>query len=101
MKKEMQDAWDKAMREPGQKVSVGDMVVCDSCSADCTDSSASGGIIFQSKAICPTCAPKWVGDAVRYNEMFLIRAECPIGQSFADFVRAYRGPDAYIRVTVG
>jgi hypothetical protein len=33
-----------------------------------------------------------------YPEERHIRAHCPDGQSYADFVRAYRGPNTVIKV---
>ena len=36
-----------------------------------------------------------------YGEHSMIRAVCPEGQTFAAFVRAWRGPNATIRVTRG
>ena len=42
-----------------QVINLGDIVICDSCNKDYTDDPRSGGIQFQSKAICPECAPSW------------------------------------------
>jgi hypothetical protein len=33
-----------------------------------------------------------------YGEENHIRAECPGGQSFSDFIREYRGPNASIQI---
>jgi hypothetical protein len=41
-----------------------------------------------------------MADVVRFNEQKHIRGTCPTDESFADFVRRMRGPDAFIRVTV-
>lgn len=68
-------------------IDIGNTVLCDDCNKDFTDSKETGGILFQSKAICPKCTPKWVGSAKKYNEERFIRAACPIGMPFADWVR--------------
>jgi hypothetical protein len=68
-------------------IEMGRRVVCDDCDAEMTDSPAVGGILFQSKALCPTCAPKWEARAVQHGETRFIRGRCPEGKSFADWVR--------------
>lgn len=87
----LQDKWDEAERT-GKPVVVGDWVVCDFCDKDYTASTASGGCIFESKAVCPVCYSSVLG------EPQFIRATCPAGKSFADFVREYRGPDSTIHI---
>ncbi len=62
-------------------------VQCDSCGEDYTDSKATGGIMFDSKAICPKCSPSWLESAERHNELHAIRAWCPANTTFADWVR--------------
>lgn len=99
--KAMQDKWDQAAANPGVKIPVGDMVVCDSCDKDYTHSPATGGMIFDSKAICPACEPKWRKSAEKFEELDHIRAVAAEGQRFQDFVVAYRGPNVFIRVTGG
>lgn len=88
----LDEAWSEAAANPGKPVDIGRTVVCDSCSDDCTDSTESGGFIFSSNAYCPKCAPQALRNIERFNEQRYIKARCPEGQSFADFVRAYRGP---------
>lgn len=90
--KGLQDKWDEASRT-GQPVDVGDYVVCDYCDKDYTDSDAEGGLIFTGSAVCPACEPKTRNTIRKYKEERFIRATCPKGQSFADFVRAYRRAD--------
>jgi hypothetical protein len=82
-------------------VPVGATVLCDDCDMDYTASPLAGGILFQSKALGPCCAPKWEDSARKYGEERFIRARCPEGVSFADWVRGIRGPDAAITVTPG
>lgn len=68
-------------------IDVGNIVVCDMCSKDFTDSYESGGILFQSKAVGPCCADKIEKSAIKYNETKHIHARCPDGLGFADWVR--------------
>ncbi len=99
MNKELQDKWDEASRT-GLPVDVGRLVACDSCDTDFTDSPDSGGFIFESKGICPKCGPRYRQMAEQHGEWTerFVKAECPPGQSFADFVREYRGPNSTIHV---
>ena len=99
---QMADLWDKASRNPGEKVPIGRVVVCDVCNHDYTERPECGGFIFGSNnAYCPTCAEKHEPIIKSYGEEHYIRARCPDEQSFADFVRAYRGPDSFIRISKG
>jgi hypothetical protein len=99
--KKLGEVWQAAFDHPGEKFPVGRAVVCDLCDKDWTDDPKSGGFLFVSKGVCPDCAPKFMADVVKYKEQEHIRGTCPPGESFADFVRRMRGPDAFIRVTVG
>lgn len=58
-------------------IPVGDIVLCDSCNADYTDSEETGGILFHGSAYCPKCAGRFPKSHDR----------CPDGKSFADWVR--------------
>lgn len=89
----------EAYARPGEKIPVGRDVVCDDCDADWTDRPESGGILFESKGICPDCTPAWLKSIARYHEERFIRGRCPADLSFADWIREIRGPDAFIRVT--
>lgn len=73
--------------EPVIRVEPGDTVLCDYCNEDYTKSSTSGGLLFQSKAACPSCAPRIQREAEGHGETNFIRARCPEGKSFADWVR--------------
>ena len=90
--------WAEARANPGVPVPVGIDVVCDFCNEDHTLKDQSGGIIFESKAVCPSCVKRLMPDVEKYWEAHLIRAKCPEGVSFANFVRQYRGDDASIMV---
>jgi hypothetical protein len=95
---ELDKAWDKAFANPGEKVPVGRTVVCDICSADWTDRPEPGGFLFGSYGVCPDCAVEFLRGVKKHREERFITAMCG-GESFADFIRALRGPDAFIRVT--
>jgi hypothetical protein len=101
MSKDMDAKWDQAFASPGDKVPVGDLVVCDDCNADYTNRRDRGGLMFESKALCPVCAPRWRRLIALYGEERHIRGVCPDDMPFADWVRKLRGPDAFIRVTSG
>lgn len=68
-------------------IETGNDVVCDYCGDDYTTSHATGGILFGTYAVCPKCTPKVIADATRFGESNLIRATCPNGMSYADWVR--------------
>ena len=94
------DLWKRA-EQTGRPVPVGDVVVCDTCDADYTDRPDSGGFIFGRDAYCPPCAERALPNIKHYGEESHIKARCPDGQSFADFVRTFRGPDAAIGIERG
>jgi hypothetical protein len=92
MNEDMERKWDEAFANPGEAIPVGDIVLCDDCSVDYTNRPDSGGFIFQSKAICPVCAPRWRRLIALYGEQHFIKSVCAEGVTFAAFVRAWRGP---------
>lgn len=100
MNEELKRKWDEAERT-GEPVDIGDIVVCDFCDKDWTNLPGSGGLILQSKAVCPDCNGKVSAHLTRYGEWQYVRAACPAGVSFADFVRDYRGPNSTISVQKG
>lgn len=92
MNEELLRAWEEAGANPGEPIDLGRNVVCDFCSVDHTNSEARGGVIFGSYAICPRCVP-----AVE-SEPWRIRARCPAGMRFGDFVRNYRGDNNTVTI---
>lgn len=71
-------------------VDAGSMVICDFCDKDYTlDNKTEGGFLFQSKAVCPECAPRMMESIKRYNEECYIRSTCPFGVPFSMYVREY------------
>lgn len=73
---------------------LGDIVLCDLCNKDYTDSTELGGFIFGSNAVCPACAPRFKASIRKHNETASIRATAKENQAFRDFVREYRGGPA-------
>lgn len=49
-----------------------------------------GGFLFQSKAICPECAPDFLKSVREYREEKYIRAQANPDESFRDFVYRIR-----------
>src|ERR671925_167417 len=90
---ELNKAWDEASKNPNKPIDIGRTVVCDSCSTDFTDSQESGGFVFGSYGYGPCCAPRMLAEIKRCNEEWYIKAQCPDGVPFADFIRDYRGPN--------
>ena len=65
------------------------MVLCDLCNKNYSRSKKSGGFIFESKAVCPDCSIDFLKKIRKYNEERFIKAFCPKGVSFNDFVIKY------------
>jgi hypothetical protein len=84
-----------------EEFDVGMTVLCDMCNKDFTDSEAVGGFLFQSKGICPECAPRIRDSLVHYGETEYIQAECPKGMSFREFCLLARAGDNKIRIYSG
>lgn len=101
MNKSMEEKWEQAFHTPGEKVELGLEVACDDCGEDWTAREESGGFLFGSYAYCPNCAEKGLKSIRQYSEEKYIKAFCPEGVSFADFVCAMRGAGAGITVTIG
>ena len=77
---------------------IGDTVVCDACSEDYTNSDATGGILFGSRAICPKCAPQWEESAKRHGEERFIRDRAGPEEAFKAFCLRHRGGNNKIRI---
>jgi len=83
------------------RIDVGRLVLCDLCNADWTDRKESGGFLFVSKGVCPTCAPGFEAEVKSCGEEEFIRGRCIPGMSFADWVRELRGGDNSIVIRSG
>lgn len=84
-----------------ERIEIGDTVICDICGKDWTTETQTGGMLVQSKAVCPNCSPLYRRDLIKYEEQYLIRAICQPESSFADWVRSLRGPNAAIEIRTG
>lgn len=84
-----------------EEFDIGNTVLCDFCNEDFTHSEAKGGLLFQSKAACPNCAPSIQASAVRHGETQYIRLVCPDDMAFKDFVLWIRGGNNKIRILTG
>lgn len=82
-------------------IPVGRTILCDLCDMDLTDDPRSDGYLFDSKGVGPCCAERFAVTIRGYGEEDHIRARCPAGVSFADWIRGLRGPDAAITITPG
>lgn len=76
-------------------------VICDWCDEDWSDRADSGGFLFGSKAVCPTCVPRMMKGIEKHHEHHYIRGTCPDGMSFADWVRELRGPNPETVICTG
>lgn len=85
-------------KKPDQVIDLGDQVICDMCGKDWTDSKECGGFIFETKAVCPDCAPRNLESIKKYHEEKYIKKFCPEGVTFKDFVIGYRGGKGTIKV---
>lgn len=81
-------------------VEVGDQVNCDICNDYFPPSDTrSGGFLFDTYSYCPKCAASSLERIKGYKEDKYIRAWCPEGMSFHDFVMALRGGNNRVVVT--
>lgn len=79
-------------------IDIGEEVYCDNCNEDYSESEESGGILFQSKAICPKCAPSWLDRINFYGEGMYLNGRCPDDMSFKDWVLGLRGGNNTIKI---
>ena len=98
----IQQAYAEALAAGGPaEIPLGRNVLCDIDDTDLTDDARSGGFLFGSYAVGPCCAERYLATVKGYGEERFIRARCPEGVSFADWVRGMRGPGAAITITPG
>ena len=82
-------------------IEIGEMVLCDMCNEDFSDSRKHGGFIFSSKGVCPNCAEEFMAGVKLYGEQRYIKAVCPDEMSFRDFILNYRNGDNTIKIFSG
>jgi len=82
---------------------LGDVVVCDLCNKDYTQSDEEGGCQFGSNAVCPDCMPKILESAKKYGELDHVKHYCPKGMPFRKFVTEIlrNGEPGYISIMTG
>lgn len=76
---------------------IGEVVVCDFCNEDYTDSDEPGGFLFGSYGTCPKCVPRIEIAAKHHNEEDLIRERALPGETFKAFSLRMRQGDNKIR----
>lgn len=82
------------------RIDVSDKVLCDDCDRLFTaQSPETGGMLVQSKALCPTCADKWAPKLAQYDEMHLIRDYAQEGERFYDAVMRWRAGNNTVIIT--
>lgn len=79
-------------------IEIGNQVNCDVCNADFTDSNDSGGFLFETFAYCPKCASERLAKIQAFGEEKYIKAYCPAGMSFREWVLKLRKGDNTIKV---
>ena len=86
---------------PTSVFDMGDTVLCDSCDGLFTAESPDiGGILFQSKALCPACAPEWEAGAIKYGEADrCIRDRARPGETFHAATMRWRNGNNAVVVT--
>lgn len=82
-------------------IPIGRTVLCDLCNRDWTDNPTSGGFIFETKGVCPLCADRMQIHITKHGEERFVVRRCTSGESFAEMVRDFRGPDAEIVIHSG
>jgi hypothetical protein len=80
---------------------IGNSVVCEFCGQDYTNSDEKGGFIFESKGVCPRCAPSFMSKVIGYNEQSFIRGSALPGEQFRDFILRSRGGNNTVTITSG
>jgi hypothetical protein len=78
---------------------IGDNVVCDLCNEDYTNSDALGGYIFESKGVCPKCAPEFIASVFKFKEERFIRDRAMTGETFKAFILRCRGGNNQVKIT--
>lgn len=97
-KEEIADKLSEAIDKGDGEFDIGNTVICDGCSEDYTNSDESGGFLFTSHAVCPRCAPESLKRIQNFREEKYIRARCPKGVSFKDWILYLRNGNNKITV---
>lgn len=79
---------------------IGEHVECDACSTEFpSGDKRSGGFLFGSYAYCPVCESRALKRIKSYGEEHFIKARCPQGMPFRDWVLWLRDGNNNIIVT--
>ena len=71
-------------------INPGNIILCDLCNKDFTNSDAKGGYLFGSKAVCPDCAENFMKGIKKYKEEKYIKARPKEDETFRDFIYRIR-----------
>ena len=74
---------------------VGDVVLCDLCGKEWSNSEQSGGFVLSATGVCPDCEEKVMADVVKYKEEFAITSKCPPGMSHVEFIQRFRAGERF------
>jgi hypothetical protein len=80
---------------------IGNLVLCDLCDKDYTFSDATGGFVFESKGVCPDCAPEFMKKIEKYHEQRFIRGVAGANEPYRDFILRMRGGNNKITISGG
>lgn len=80
------------------EMDIGNRVVCDLCNTDFSSRDDTGGLLLQSKAVCPLCSVEVKKSCLKYGEMEFIKAYCPKEMSFRDWILSYRSDNIIRRI---
>lgn len=72
------------------QINKNNLVICDLCGVDYTNSVEMGGLLFSSNAVCPRCEPNFRKLIAKNKEERFIRAESNVNETFRDFVYRIR-----------
>lgn len=85
---------------PQARVDMSGRVLCDDCDRLFTaESTETGGMLFESKALCPTCTPKWMDGIKKHKEERYIRDMAEPGETFFNAVMRWRGGNNDVVIT--
>lgn len=90
---------DKNLVDKIKSIDIGNQVICDICNTDYTDDLITqGGILFGSKAVCPSCSPGLEESAKKYGEEDYITERCPAGMTFREWCLKLRDGNNTINI---
>lgn len=78
---------------------IGNAVFCDCCNTEYTSRDDLGGMLFESKAYCPTCMSTRLPKIKALGEERFIREFCPPDMKYREWVLGLRGGNNTITVT--